>query len=406
MEKTKRFASDRETSKSLRHLKNRLNVAPATPSSKYELWSSFLNKWYLAPIWGNLQSKEPILYRKMLEKRAESLSSRACDMASVLEHCSPGLRETSDWKSVVPANTLFIAGEMDTKYLEIGREWKNIDADLHFVSIPNVGHALLTEAPFVIGEQISKFLIGKDKLSTDTVAGAMQPNRRAIPSVSKSGEQEQPDRGVLDNAQGSPTIEVLDRLRPVTLDYEAFAIDMIVPGRKEKGVVGIGWGEKAHAMEDNRIQQRRGFVIQLVSNDGAVVGVGEVSPLHGLHRESLDDAKAELSLLRNQLKVTAGLPTIEPIEILSLGGGLAKYLKSFLQTLGVGDVSPSVRSGLEMALISFSSQALRKAGAQLPFTVCSGIECATCLIATQRIGHSRSGIFYHGNPPAERWTAH
>lgn len=357
IEKTKRLATDRETAKSIRNLKNRLNVAPATASSKYDVWSNFLNKWYRAPIWGNLHSEKPILYRKMLEKRARSLSSRAGDMASVLEHCSPGLGEGSDWKYVDPANTLFIAGEMDAKYLDIGREWKNVDTDLHFESIPNAGHALLTEAPFVVGEQISKFLMGNEKLSTDAVAGAMQPSRREIPVVVTASEQ---DTNIQESTDGSPTIEVLDRLRPVTLDYEAFAIDMIIPGRQEKGVVGIGWGDKAHAIEDNRIQQRRGFVIQLVSNDGAIAGIGEVSPLHGLHIESLDEAKGQLSLLRTQLKVTTGLPTIDPIEILSLRGGLGKYLTSLLETLGVGNVSPSVRSGLEMALISFSSQALRK----------------------------------------------
>ena len=359
IERTKRLATDLEIAKRLRNLKNRLNLAPTRTSSKYEIWSGFLNAWYRSPIWGNLHSRKPILYRNMLDKRAESLSSRADDLASVLEHCSPGVREISDWKSVDPANTLFIAGEMDTKYLDIGREWKNIDADLHFVSIPNSGHALLTEAPFVVGEQISKFLIGHEMPSTDVVAGAtIQQSRRENPAVKR--HQKRQDTDIRKPTQASPTIEVLDRLRPVTLDFEAFAIDMIIPGRKEIGVVGIGWGEKAHASENNRIQQRRGFVIQLVSHDGAIVGVGEVSPLHGLHTESLEDAKLQLSLLRNKLKLATGLPTIEPIEILSLGGGLGKYLKSFLETLGVGAVSPSVRSGLEMALISFSSQALRK----------------------------------------------
>lgn len=356
-EKTKRWAADRAIATKLRIMNNRALLRDST-SAKFELWSVFLNSWYDAPIWGDMKARDPDLYRSILERRAKTLSSRADHLALSLEMCSPGANHNMDWKFVDPATTLFLAGERDEKYMAIGTEWKDVDPDLRFVSVPSAGHALLAEAPTFVAEQISSFLLGgKDVESRIVSTAESKPRRRGTASV--VAENQEAEKGLRDKPK-SPTLEFVGRHRPVMLDFEAFAIDMISPGGKEKGVVGIGWGDKAHLVESNRVPQRRGFVLQLVSNDGAIVGVGEVSPLQGLHPESLEDARTQLSLLQKKLESTGGLPIIEPIDILSLNGGLASYLKSFLEALGIEELSPSVRSGLEMALISFASQALRK----------------------------------------------
>ena len=360
VEKMKRLATDRAIAMKLRNMNNRALLCD-TASAKNAIWTIFLNEWYNAPIWGDLKARNPVLYRIMLKRRAEALSTRADQLALSLEKCSPGANSDMDWKFVDPATTLFLVGERDMKYMAIGTEWKSVDPDLRLVSVPHSGHALLAEAPTFVAEQIAMFLMGTENVVSEIAPkDVTKQRRRGAPSMNVDRQDNFSERNVLLGKPKSPTLEFLGRHRPVMLDFEAFAIDMINPGGKEKGVVGIGWGGKAHLDESNRIPQRRGFVLQLVSNDGAIVGVGEVSPLQGLHPESLEEARTQISLVQKKLESTGGLPIIDPASILSLNGGLATYLKSFLVALRIEELSPSVRSGLEMALISFASQASRK----------------------------------------------
>ena len=362
LEKTKRLVADRAVAMKIRTLNNRAELSSPTMSSKYEIWSGFLQAWYGAPIWGDLKTREPALYRRMLEKRAASLCLRAEELASVLEQCSPGANDNMEWRFVDPAACLFLAGELDTKYLHVGKEWKDIERDLNFVSVPNAGHALLTEAPSFVAEHMSRFLLGAEKVPSSTAMDEeIQQAKQGNPPVgTKRQESSSSDESASLNKANAPNIEFLGRHRPIALDYEPFAIDIRNPGRKEKGVVGIGWGDNASSSESNRLQQRRGFVLQLVSKDGAIVGVGEVSPLNGLHLESLEDAQDELAFLKKQIEETDTMPAIDPVDILSLSGGLGDYLNLFLEAVKIESLSPSVSSGLEMALISFASQVLRK----------------------------------------------
>ena len=51
------------------------------------------------------------------------------------------------------------------------------------------------------------------------------------------------------NRQKAPIIEFVGKLHLIALDYEPFAIDRTNTSRKDKGVVGIGWGDKARSGE-------------------------------------------------------------------------------------------------------------------------------------------------------------
>ena len=85
---------------------------------------------------------------------------------------------------------------------------------------------------------------------------------------------------------------------------------------------------------------------------GLEVGLGEISPLFGLHSEKLDQVKCEVELSHDSLRnaESENLPEFEAELILALDG------KSLARCAGIDRFLPSVRSGLEMALISLASQ--------------------------------------------------
>ena len=130
------------------------------------------------------------------------------------------------------------------------------------------------------------------------------------------------------------------------------------------------------------MQRRCGFLLRLSLEGpgGLVHGVGEVAPLPGLHQETLEEAEVQLALLCQLL--SAGGPgsvtpssgsngssshgsaaagagsgaVAVPLTAALLGGRLGAWLQ---QRLGVepGSLLPSVRCGLEAALLSAIAQA-------------------------------------------------
>ena len=83
-------------------------------------------------------------------------------------------------------------------------------------------------------------------------------------------------------------------------------------------------------VKGRRMMQREGIVLALKSPDERHIGYGEIAPLPGLHRESLQIAEAQL------------------VEL------LAKYDLSNPNLLLEG-LYPSVRTGLEMAMINLEA---------------------------------------------------
>ena len=98
--------------------------------------------------------------------------------------------------------------------------------------------------------------------------------------------------------------------------------------------------------------EREGALVRIETDSGAA-GWGDVAPLPGFSRESLEDAETELAALG---KLLGGA------EIRSRGGDP----ETWPEPEPAGDASPSVRFGLETALASLSSQADGGTGAELP----------------------------------------
>mmetsp|Transcript_21973 Transcript_21973/g.47724 ORF Transcript_21973/g.47724 Transcript_21973/m.47724 type:complete len:2506 (-) Transcript_21973:87-7604(-) len=307
-------------------------------SQDEETLTIFLTKWYgVKSLWGDLRQRHPQKYQSMMNKRLRSLVGRRQDIASVLYGCSPPLTSQDDWKAAVPSQTIFVAGGLDKKYSSIGRIWEDMRGIAQYIEIGNAGHALLLEEPGKVSSIISSFVkdgaIEKDKNAMDI---SQQATETSIPT-------EQEDAAV-------PL-----RLHQVSImEYDAFSISIESNDGSKQGVQGIGWGDSARL--GSELKRREGFIISVASRDGMAAGVGEVSPLKGLHKETLEESEHQLKLIKDYFASTIEWPEFDGAEILSLNGSLSKYIDSILESAKILSIAPSVRSGLEMAILSVSSQ--------------------------------------------------
>jgi len=150
---------------------------------------------------------------------------------------------------------------------------------------------------------------------------------------------------------------------PSLIDIEEFHIELI-DSSTGKGVNGIGWGEQGQVK--NTVNVRQGLVLSLSSSDGILVGLGEISPLKGVHPETLDEAVEQIIEIQNALSDSGFEADLMDCEsILTLDGSLTMYIDDLISRMkdsklvSSTDLVASVRSGLEMALLSLASHATR-----------------------------------------------
>ena len=335
-------------------------LLPNISSEGKLLWSNMLDRWYTAPIWGDLKRNDSV-YGDMMAKRISALSSRGRDLSAALTQCSPPRNAKEDWRRCAPQQTLYLAGTLDTKYKTIGKTWSTTQG-VHLEELPGVGHALLTEAPCVVADLISTFVMKEhpqDTITSRTTESLPLPSDEGDTEVSVSDTPESDTAVLTQGGARAPPSDTHSGESIASLTFEAFSIDLMDGSQKDKNVFGIGWGEKAEAKESTKVKTRTGFIIQLDSGAGLMeVGIGEVSPLSGLHPESLDNAKEQLLTLKQYLSSAqrGPLPPFEANSILQLAGGLQEFLENLSRDVGIDTFLPSVRSGLEMALLSLASQ--------------------------------------------------
>ena len=159
-------------------------------------------------------------------------------------------------------------------------------------------------------------------------------------------------------------------IKPIRLDFEPFVIDFVPEESNKKRSFGLGW-KKVTAVAFNvknkkkSQKQRSGYIIQILSNYDDIIGVGEVSPLPGLHEETLEDALNQMVSFQEYVEKQGDqkheklIPEFDAHSILRLDGELTKYIDSLVSSMPFTDLVPSIRSGLEMALLSIASQAIR-----------------------------------------------
>jgi 2-succinyl-5-enolpyruvyl-6-hydroxy-3-cyclohexene-1-carboxylate synthase/o-succinylbenzoate synthase len=357
-----RIAKDDSLSRTMLNACNRAFLGSNALSEESLLWSRFLENWYNAPLWGGLQARDFEEYEAMLARRTSSLSTRGQDLAAVLRQCSPGRQLGIDWKFVNAANTLYVAGALDKKYSSLGRQWSTTVEDMKYVELPDVGHALLTESPLDVAGILTDFILDEKHTPTTTGVKTEVDTTASTPAevISRQLQEQLAKDEMYTSAKDYCDAEDQERCTGLIggLEYEFFTISLENERRKEKGIVGVGWGDKAKASESNRMTERTGLILNIFSSDGSAVGVGEVSPLAGLHPETLKEAESQVTEIKSRLQdVEADLiPDIHAEQFLALDGALGHYLDRLLKVLDIKEVGPSVRSGLEMALVSLASQ--------------------------------------------------
>lgn len=329
-------------------MKNSFERSMLVSDGTGDAWAPFLEEWYAAPLWGNLQSNNPSAYREMISRRIAQLVQRGGDLAAILQSCSPGRNSMVDWKYASSLQTMFVAGSLDEKYVAAGKNWEAI-AGIRYHEINNVGHALLTEASSDVAKVISNFVLAASNYSQMIEQDPKQAKSQDIPLIE------------LFPLSSSSKIDLPILVVPTQFEFEKFSLDLGNPRSTSDtaGLFGLGWGKESHNTKDE-LKTREGIIISLSTGE-KLVGVGEVSPLAGLHEETLDEALAQVVDIRSVMTENTELvPALDPSKILSLNGLLSQYINDLVDGCGIeaDSLYPSVRAGLESAVISLASQAI------------------------------------------------
>jgi len=325
-------------------------MGQASESIVSKPWMPFLKMWYgNKALWADMETRNPDAYQEMSQKRLKSLVLRAPDFAHILEICSPGSNADDYWKYISPKNTYYLFGELDQKYSTIGNQ---LDRKATVVEINNASHALLAESASEVATTISRIL------SRPLQASHLDDVKYT--QTEKSSQQLKLNNERDDISPLAVNV-ILTYVKPGALDMELFAVEMS-EGNDENGVNGIGWGDQA--LSSNKINERRGYIISIASDDGRYVGLGEVSPLVGVHPENVNDVKVQLKKIQDAFSKATDIAMMPCQKILALDGSLDTYVDLFISSLSVEDVQPSdifasVRSGLEMSLLSLASDAVK-----------------------------------------------
>ena len=293
-------------------------------------WENFLDSWYSSAIWGNLQSSPQ--YPEMKRKRSKTLERRGPELADILSRCSPPRNRRSLAAMISPSHTFLLAGILDKKYCDLGRKWQK-EEGVRFEQVERAGHALLLEAPLEVAERIAGFLNPKD----ECVSRVSSLRQIAEPLTSSPGQSG-------------------NDLGTMSARYRLFSVDFLDSSGRKGEVGGLGWGDRAE--KSRNLSSRRGLLLQFESKeeDNVVdVGIGEVTPLGGVHEETLEAAEAQIQQLMAIID-EEGCFDFDPSKVVELRGYINEWLATNFPDI---KLLPSVRSGVEMALLGLAAHKIR-----------------------------------------------
>lgn len=198
--------------------------------------------WYATQMWGNIRTSP--YFDKMIKRRVDNFSTHQRDAWAeavvALDRSSMTSLPGTDIKSFP---VLYMHGTHDLKYASFVPIYQTIFHTLQSTAIPAAGHNVILQAPQAVVKSFVSFL--------------------------------------------SSTFRNVDKKQVhfclKTLDVVPYSIPLVRP-------IKIGKGTLIH----------REGVYLLIGTDVGIKGVGEVSPLPGLHSQSLSDVEKELGQLREQ----------------------------------------------------------------------------------------------------------
>eukprot|EP00929_Paragymnodinium_shiwhaense_P000413 TRINITY_DN100664_c0_g1_i1.p1 TRINITY_DN100664_c0_g1~~TRINITY_DN100664_c0_g1_i1.p1 ORF type:complete len:1916 (+),score=243.19 TRINITY_DN100664_c0_g1_i1:96-5843(+) len=284
-------------------------------------FESWLERWYGAAIWGDLSQRCPDVLQSIMKRRRQgqpSLLARALLGTSIARQPNYWPKEGEEDRPAF----WYVYGSLDQKFAGIGHELDGVfDAASkagaasrnRSVCLDGAGHALVEEKPLQVAEVLKQCADSsrrpKDKSSRWCIVQSPRESTQA------------------NELKGGSLMLTAVCQRPVELDLKApLVLSRGSPLQRRGGVL---------------------LLLQAASVTGRVItGVGEVNPLPQFHRESLAEAEAQLTAI---LKAwSAKLPDV-PFVLARLDSSMSRWLKA--NCLGGAELLPSVRSGLEMALL-------------------------------------------------------
>ncbi len=116
--------------------------------------SDFLTFWYAQPLFDSF--REHFVFQNVVQRRALEDTEV---QAQILEGCSPALQpDLWDWVLASQIPTLYLSGEKDLRYTQIGNRLL-ANRDIRCEVLPCVGHVLHLEAPQAVAMALGRFLI-------------------------------------------------------------------------------------------------------------------------------------------------------------------------------------------------------------------------------------------------------
>ena len=285
---------------------------------------------------------------------------RSCDLALIFSGCDSdanriAMEEGSRNAFGRKSDILYVAGSLDRKYTSIGHRLLQIYSGFSFVELPEVGHALLAESPDGVASLMANFLCN---VTATVMPDTSKSAKLVFDACAVNSNENTSSSGIQQPTKSLDEYSVT----PLQIDMVPFTIYLTNGSEEneERGLVGIGW-RRSDSDEGPEMKQRRGILIQVSaynSRSEEIVGVGEVSPLTGLHYETISEAEKQLTIIQNLASTADSMPSFKPRSILSLNGELKCYLDEVTALAKLDTLHPSVASGLEMALIALSSNIL------------------------------------------------
>ncbi len=119
-----------------------------------EDFEEFLRDWYRQPIFASLARDEELL-RKTIESRRQNEPE---ELARSLRSMGTGSQPTLWGLAGLTVPTMAVAGELDVKFVGIGRRMEAESPMVSFVSVSGVGHNVHVESPDAYTDLLQGFL--------------------------------------------------------------------------------------------------------------------------------------------------------------------------------------------------------------------------------------------------------
>lgn len=254
------------------------------PPTENDLRNWLAGTWYKGGMWGGLCEGDA--FKAVLERRITGFSLQRRELWSrAAEYMAVYGPDEQIFGSLLSTPVLYVYGDKDEKYATVSANLQEHFERTTAISISNAGHSVINQQPIAVSAVIEKFLLA-----------------------------EYPVQSCSDT---------------VTIESVMF-INYTLPMKKIMIVNG------------KEVFRREGLIVALSSASGAT-GIGDISPLPGVHDSDVHSCKFELDQFAQRLRSKKIQFCLESFDF-----GLLDRITT--------DLSPVSRNGLQCALVHLLSK--------------------------------------------------